>query len=153
MNILSKTFWRLALTLWILIIFLSSTSTASQLCENGFSYVSSLLFQTLHPHSSSYDLVHLLADKGLHVTLFCILAILLWQAIPNIEHKFLILLVCGAFVGSCSEFLQRFFPDRDPAIRDVLINTAGTALGLIICRLTRASARRESFEPEHSAVA
>ncbi len=44
------------------------------------------------------------------------------------------ILLCGAIVGSCSEYLQRFFPDRDPAIRDVLINIGGTALGLLICR-------------------
>ena len=44
-----------------------------------------------------------------------------------------VIVLCGALVGLCSEFLQRFFPDRDPAIRDVIINICGTALGLAIC--------------------
>lgn len=152
MNNLPTSFWRSAVGAWILVIFFSSTSLASQWCESGFTYVSSVLFRQLHPHSSSYDLVHLLADKGLHVTLFCVLAILLWRALPNVQHRILTILLCGAIVGSCSEFLQRFFPGRDPAIRDVLINVAGTALGLALCAITRFNVERRSFEREHSAV-
>jgi VanZ family protein len=151
MNNLPTSFWRSAVAAWIAVIFFSSTSLASEWCESGFSYVSSLLFRQ-HPHSSSYDLVHLLADKGLHVTLFCMLAILLWQALPNVEHRVLIILTCGAAVGSCSEFLQRFFPGRDPAIRDVLINIGGTALGLAFCALGRLSVERRSFARPPSAV-
>lgn len=152
MNNLPTSIWRSALAAWVLLIFFSSTSLASQWCESGFSYVSSVLFRHLHPHSSSYDLFHLLADKGLHVTLFCVLGILLWNAFPNLQHRATTVLVCGAIVGSCSEFLQRFFPGRDPAIRDVLINIGGTALGLALCALRRLSVERRSFEREHSAV-
>lgn len=86
------------------------------------------------PHnSSSFGLIHLLADKGFHVTLFFILAILLWLALVNTAHKEWLILATGAIVGSFSEYLQSFFPDRDPAFRDVLINVGGTALGLLIC--------------------
>ena len=144
-------FWRSAVVVWICIIFFSSTSLASELCEGGFSYVSAILFRRLQPHSSPYDVIHLIADKGLHVTLFCILAILLWQAVPSVSHKIAVILVCGAVVGSCSEFLQRFFPGRDPAIRDVLINVGGTALGLIICSLVtkrNTAAERQSLEQD-----
>ncbi|MBV8897069.1 MAG: VanZ family protein [Acidobacteriaceae bacterium] len=152
MNHPSTSLWRSFVIAWILVIFFSSTSLASQWCESGFAYVSAVLFRRLHPHSSSYDLVHLLADKGLHVTMFCVLAILLWHAFPTIQHKVPTILVCGAIVGSCSEFLQRFFPGRDPAIRDVLINIAGTALGIGLWALLRLSVERRSFEREHSAV-
>jgi VanZ family protein len=132
MSAISVKTWRAAACAWICVIFFSSTTLASQWSESGFNYLSGVVFKQLHPHSSPYDLVHLLADKGLHVTLFCILAILLWQAVPNVRHRAIAILICGAVVGSCSEFLQRFFPDRDPAIRDVLINIAGTALGLFL---------------------
>ncbi len=134
--------WRLAVAAWICVIFFSSTSLASEWCENGFSHLSAVFFGQLHAHSTPYDLVHLLADKGLHVTLFCILAILLWQALANMRRKVITILLCGAIVGSCSEFLQRFFPGRDPAIRDVLINIGGTALGMAICAL---STRKETY--------
>ncbi len=91
-----------------------------------------MFLSQLRPNSSPYGVIHLLADKSVHVGLFCVLAILLWKALPNTARKPLIILAIGALVGSCSEFLQRFFPDRDPAIRDVLINIGGTALGILL---------------------
>jgi VanZ family protein len=125
--------WIWAALAWIGIIFFSSTSLASQWAESSFSLVSGVLLRRLKEDSASYSLVHLLADKGFHISLFCVLAMLLWLALGPAEKKAWIILISGAVVGSLSEFLQRFFPDRDPAFRDVLINTAGTALGLGIC--------------------
>ncbi len=86
----------------------------------------------MEPESQSYTIVHLTADKGLHVTLFCVLAILLWKALGKVPRKPALILLSGAIVGCGSEILQSFFPDRDPAIRDVIINIGGTALGLLI---------------------
>ncbi len=124
--------WTVAVIVWIGVIFFSSTSLAGQWSEEGFSYFSGLLFSGLHPGAPSYDWLHLFADKGFHVMLFFVLALLLWQAVPGIRGKAVVILFAGLVVGSCSEFLQRFFPDRDPAIRDVLINLGGTALGVIV---------------------
>ncbi len=132
MNAVPPIIWRFAVAFWICVIFFSSTSLASKWCESAFAYVSHALWSGLRSDASSYDIVHLLADKGLHVTLFCVLAILLWQAIRRVRYKAWTILVAGIIVGSCSELLQRFFPDRDPAIRDVLINIAGTAVGIAL---------------------
>jgi VanZ family protein len=120
---------------WIGVIFFSSTSLASKWAEGSFGLLSRALLGQMDEHSSSYSVIHLLTDKGFHVTLFCVLAILLWLAVHQSKHKGRIILLVGAVVGSCSEILQRFFPDRDPAIRDVLINIGGTALGIGICLL------------------
>jgi VanZ family protein len=151
--------WRFAVAAWICLIFFSSTSVASEWSESAFSGVTGLLFRQLHPNSHPFEVVHLLADKGLHLTLFCILAILLWQALPQIRRKTITILICGAFVGSCSELLQSFFPGRDPAIRDVFINIAGTAIGIALYRITRTTSRstvhagRLRDEPEIASTA
>ncbi len=125
--------WIWAVVLWIGVIFFSSTSLALKWAEEFFRFLSGLFLSQLPPESSSYGVIHLLADKGFHVSLFCVLAVLLWLALPNMAWKGWVIVLCGAVVGSCSEFLQRFFPDRDPAIRDVIINIGGTAVGLAIC--------------------
>ncbi|MFL6350600.1 MAG: VanZ family protein [Bryobacteraceae bacterium] len=122
--------WILVLIAWVGVIFFSSTSLASQWCEQGFHFLSALMFNHLRPEDSSYGLIHLLADKGVHVSLFFVLAVLLWKILPNAEWKVGCILLLGAGVGSASEFLQSFFPGRDPAVRDVLINIAGTAVGV-----------------------
>jgi VanZ family protein len=131
----AKWAWRAAVAVWICVIFFSSTSLASAWCETAFANFAGMVLKQAPPQSSFYNLLHLLTDKGLHVMLFCVLGVLLWQALPNVRRKTLPILACGAVVGSCSEFLQRFFPDRDPAIHDVLINIAGTGLGIFVCWL------------------
>ncbi len=125
--------WVWAAFVWIGVIFFSSTTLASGWAEESFSVLSATFLGNLQPHSASYGIIHLLADKGFHVALFCVLAVLLWQALRHSEKKVWVILLSGAVVGSCSEFLQRFFPGRDPAIRDVLINIGGTTIGIAFC--------------------
>ena len=128
---------------WIGVIFFSSTSRALLICETAFAYVSLLLLDPETLKTPSFHIMHFLADKGLHVTLFFVLAVLLWNAMPNQRNRLVVIPLMGLAVGSCSEFLQRFFPDRDPAIRDVLINLGGTVLGAAACWLF-SRARRSS---------
>lgn len=134
--------WIWAVFIWTGGILFSSTSLASQWAEHFFSFLSEDLFSSVDRNSSSYGVLHLIADKGFHVSLFCVLAILLWLALRNGTRKPWIIILCGALVGSSSEFFQRFFPDRDPALRDVLINIAGTALGVAFCLVASRIQRR-----------
>lgn len=146
--------WIWAVFIWIGVILFSSTSLASQWAEHFFSFLSEDLFSSVDRNSSSYGVLHLIADKGFHVSLFCVLAILLWLALRNGIRKPWIIILCGAVVGSSSEFLQRFFPDRDPALRDVLINIGGTAFGVAVCiaasRIQRRLTRQPSEVAKHS---
>lgn len=126
--------WAWAAVAWVGVIFFSSTSLAGQSSEEAFSALSHL-FTHLQPGTSSYDVMHLLADKSVHIALFTVFAVLLWGALPRTARKVPWILLIGAFIGSCSELLQNFFPGRDPAIRDVLINIGGTSLGIILAAL------------------
>ena len=125
--------WIVAVVLWIGVIFFSSTSLAAVWCEEAFHFLSALIFGQFGPDNSSYSLIHLLADKSVHVSLFLVLAFLLWKLFRDAPRKIVLILAAGAVIGSASEFLQRFFPGRDPAVRDVLLNAASTALGAVIC--------------------
>jgi VanZ family protein len=138
--------WSWAVIGWIGLIFFSSTSIAGIWSERAFKYLVSLLLRHLRPDSPSYGLLHYLAHKSVHLTLFFVLAILLWKALSNPRRKIVVILLIGAIVGSCSEFLQRFFPGRDPAILDVLINIGATALGV------GASLAFSKLQVKHSAV-
>ena len=124
--------WWVAVVGWIGVIFFSSTSTASRWCESAFSYLSGMFMSDLPRDSKPFGAIHLAADKGLHLTLFAILAVLLCQAMVSPRYKIIRILSFGLVAGCCSEYLQSFFPDRDPAIHDVFINLAGTALGMLI---------------------
>jgi VanZ family protein len=139
--------WAVAVLAWIGVIFFSSTSIASDWSEAAFQFISGIFFPHLGAQDDSYGLLHLVADKGFHVALFCVLAVLLWNLLSTPRWKKSRILLAGAVVGSCSEFLQRFFPGRDPAIRDVLINVAGTAVGMAAMLII---ARRRSRTQEEA---
>src|SRR5581483_718197 len=77
--------WIWAAFVWIGVIFFSSTTLASKWAEMSFSSLADILLRHFQHGSTSYGIVHLLADKGFHVTLFCVLAVLLWQALRYSE--------------------------------------------------------------------
>ena len=139
--------WAWAAVDWEGVIFFSSTSLAGQSSEEAFSALSHL-FTHLQPGTSSYNVMHLLADKSVHIALFTVFAVLLWGALSRIPKKVLWILLIGAFIGSCSELLQNFFPGRDPAIRDVLINIGGTGLGIGVSALISKLRLSTSRQPE-----
>jgi VanZ family protein len=77
--------------------------------------------------------------KCAHVTEYAILALLLWRALrsaPTLRTKMSIvfgavLLACVVFAVS-DEFHQSFVKSRTPTVRDVLLDSAGALLGLLI---------------------
>jgi VanZ family protein len=146
--------WGWSAVVWVVVIFFSSSSLAEKSSEEAFSALSRLLLAQLQPGTPSYNIVHLLADKSVHIGLFAVFAVLLWRALANTRRRIGWILLLGAITGTCSEILQSFFPGRDPAFTDVLINIAGTALGITVSaifsklhasgRLPRLSLSRQS---------
>ena len=129
-----------ALTAWIGIIFFSSTGIAGYWSERTFCYGAGKLFWGLPTDSFPYRLIHFAAEKSVHVSLFLVLAILLWQCLPSVRRKIPVILFIAAAVGSISEYLQSFFPGRDPAFRDVCINVLGATVGTLMILMAQ---RRE----------
>lgn len=116
---------------------------AGQWCEQLYRRLWAFLFGAPPPPNASEQWIHFVAHKSVHVALFLVFAVLLWNALPEIRWKFALIVLIGLVAGTCSELLQRLFPDRDPSVRDVLINVSATVLGAAIC-LAR---KRERFTP------
>jgi VanZ family protein len=133
--------WAWAAVGWIALVFFSSTTVAGQWCEHAFRFLYILCLGHRAQAAPAFTLASFVAEKGFHVGLFSILAVLLWNALGSVPSKGVNVLALGLVIGSASEFLQGFFPGRDPAIRDVMLNLAGTALGLVMT-LALARSRR-----------
>jgi VanZ family protein len=143
----------IATVAWVAGIFFSSSSLAGKWSEDVFRAISAVLFgQALRSGNPFYGSIHLLADKGFHVTMFTVLAILLWMSLRSASKKIAPIILIGAAVGSVSEYLQSFFPGRDPALKDVLINLGGTVLGTLIMMffVTRSSGSSARTDPNKS---
>jgi len=129
----SRRVWLAASAAWTGLILFSSTSLAAEYCERAFASLYGSMVRTHFPSDEAFDLLHFLAEKGLHLTLFFVLGILLWRVFSASRLRRLgEVVLAGLIVGMASELLQTFFPGRDPAIRDVLINMAGAFLGAAV---------------------
>ena len=128
----SPRIWYPAVCAWVGVILFSSTALAQQYCY--------LAFDALHRWllgggagagpGGEYLLLRALASKALHLALFFLLAVLLSRVVSGSRtQRFVHIVAIGLLTGCASETLQAFFPGRDPALRDVLINVFGTALG------------------------
>lgn len=126
--------------MWLGVIFTASGDSKS------FAHSSRLLGPLLHwlfPHLSgpSVDNVVTLVRKCAHLTEYAILGFLFWRALrkpvkgdPRAwswkEAAWSVLFV--VLYAGTDEFHQHFVPGRDASIRDVMIDTTGASLGMIL---------------------
>jgi VanZ like family len=111
------------------LIALSCTDIAGAWCSNTFD----LGFRSLFADSPGpFGTIRFIAEKSIHVTLFTTLGFTLLLLFQGASRKTLLALVTGCTLGCCSELFQRLFPTRDPAIRDVLINSCSVSAGVAI---------------------
>lgn len=120
---------------WMLIIFIFSSQPGDTSEETSklVIYIFNLL--GLNLNSVFGTLADFVVRKCAHFSEYFILYMLIYNALKeNISFKkALILSLFGVFLyASSDEFHQSFVPGRGPAFRDVLIDTSGGLLGLII---------------------
>jgi VanZ family protein len=124
---------------WMALIFSASSDVKS------FDHSSRLLAPLLHwlfPQmpESTVHLIVLIARKTAHFGEYAVLALLLWRVLRkpvkndpwlwNWRDARLVLLLVALYAAS-DEFHQLFVINREASVRDVLIDTAGGAGGLL----------------------
>jgi VanZ family protein len=77
-------------------------------------------------------LMNLIIRKAMHLFLFAILAILLKVNFYNIKGSYLIAWLGATLYGLGDEFHQSLVPERESSIFDVMIDSTGACLGLIV---------------------
>jgi len=137
--------WWLPVLVWMVLIFSASADTQSYHHSSSlFEPLLRWLFPTLPP--ATVAVIHHLFRKTCHLTEYAILALLCWRAlhqpVKRDPHPWrwdeagLALAVVFAYAAS-DEFHQIFVPNRTPLVSDVMIDTSGGALGLLLLWLGR----------------
>jgi VanZ family protein len=130
----ARRLWLIVSGAWIAVTLLSSTGLAAVYCSHAFVW---LYGSTIGKHFTShkaYDRLYFIAQKSLHLTLFFVLGVMLWQVfLVPAGRRLIFVVLAGLIVGASSEILQFYFPNHDPEITDVLINMVGTFLGAGAC--------------------
>jgi VanZ family protein len=130
-------YW-LPLLIWLVVIFLGSTSVMS--AEHTSRYIVPFLLW-LKPGMSPTAIwtILVVVRKCAHVSEYAVLALLLWRALRSVRAlQPKTLAVFGAVLGGCTlfaasdEFHQMFVNSRTPSVRDVFLDVAGALVGLLI---------------------
>lgn len=95
--------------------------------------VISFLLPTIEVNQS---FLHLLIRKGAHFSVYLILGILTSNAlrlngVSGIKQFGFSLLICALYAMS-DEFHQSFVPGRGPSLQDVLIDSSGATVGILL---------------------
>ena len=132
------THW-LPLLFWMVVIFGASTGLGSP--ENTSRFVVPFLLW-LNPHMSwgTIKLVHLCVRKTAHAVEYAMLGFLIWRVVHSAAtlasirpaRHFRLALLLAALYAATDEAHQIFVPGREAAVRDVLLDTCGAALGLAV---------------------
>jgi len=132
-------YW-LPLVLWLIVPFLASSDSKSY---QHSSRIIAPLLHWLFPHLSqnAIDFCVLLARKGAHLTEYAIMAFLFWRALrkpkrhdprPWSWREAGLAVLFVAIYASTDEFHQIFVPTREASVHDVVIDTTGGALGMLL---------------------
>ena len=124
--------------LWMGVIFYMSNQPAtisSIHSGNTISLISKLpLIGDIMEYLMSINIGEFIVRKSAHMFSYCILAILLFMSVYEKDiKKSSIISFLSTFLYACSdEFHQLFIPGRSGEIRDVMIDSIGGIIGIVI---------------------
>jgi VanZ family protein len=130
-------YW-LPLLLWLGVIFVGSTDLMS--AEHTSRFIIPFL-QWLKPDISPATLasIHFVVRKCAHVSEYAVLGLLLLRAAIRMTNQnrsmsvlYVSVWIACLFVAITDEFHQTFVISRGASVRDIMIDSAGAILGLLI---------------------
>lgn len=128
--------------LWMIIIFVFSNQqgTVSSNLSQGITRFIYNLLNKLFTGNIDIDVFHYFIRKAAHFTIYFILGILVTRAlIIDIKPSKVIpiaLLFCVLYAGT-DEFHQLFISGRSGQLTDVIIDSAGATVGIILYKLVK----------------
>lgn len=135
-----KTLKWLAVAVWMGVIFIYSNQPAVVSSEKSGFVIEMFKALGLNLNSIFGDLASFVVRKTAHFTEYFILYILVYNAVLESKEKKKSLLysIIIVFLYACSdEIHQIFIPGREGRIKDVMIDTSGGILALIIMAFTK----------------
>lgn len=108
------------------------------------SFVKDLVYRLFPGLSGAGEGGHGLLRKLAHFTEFACLGAFLTRFLFLLDKPRLLALAGAFLVACCDETIQRFVPDRGPSFKDVMIDTSGALLGMILLLVGYACIKRKN---------
>ena len=122
----------IAVVLWMILIFnlSSQVSKQSNQLSTGITMVIEKTVLKVVPNANfNIQSINHIVRKNAHFFVYLVLGILVMNAIRN--NKYFALMICVLYAIS-DELHQFFVPGRGPGIKDVLIDSMGAVIGILI---------------------
>lgn len=133
--------------LWMIIIFMFSAQDGGESSKNNVFIIEMLKYMGIDLSSSiPLDLANFIIRKAAHFFEYFILGLLIYKTLESYLWRFEAQVsAAAAFLYACSDELHQYFiPGRAAQVRDVLIDTAGAVMGILIIWLTK---NRHKIQP------
>ncbi|SHI06907.1 VanZ family protein [Clostridium grantii] len=124
-----------SLLVWMSVIFIFSHQPASVSSENNKLVIYIFNYMGIDLNSIFGDITNFIIRKTAHITEYLILYILIIRVLKisnNDKGQYIKALVYVFLYASSDEIHQIFVENRGPSVKDVLIDTCGGILGMII---------------------
>jgi len=126
-DVFSQRIWWILVVLWCIIIFGLTASPSSTAKNTGV-----VIKQATHAPAKQIIPLNIIVRKTAHITLFGVLALLLFNAT---KYNALLSFLLATTYGASDELHQMFVPNRTPLLSDVAIDSTGVLITLIIASL------------------
>ena len=116
--------------IWMIFIFIMSHTNGND-SSNQTNFIAEIILKVIN---IDRDTLTFIIRKAAHMSEYAILLLLLYYALSNVISKHtLSLSLLVTFIYACSdEFHQLFIPGRSGQFKDVLIDTSGALIMLMI---------------------
>ena len=118
---------------WMLVIFLMSNEVSTDSTARSDEIVRTIKSIGV---STPADLLTFLVRKAAHISAYFVLGILIFNLLKEYNlgvKKMIFISIAIAMLYACTDELhQMFVPGRSGEVRDVLIDTAGAAVGVVV---------------------
>jgi VanZ family protein len=137
--------WGLVL-IWMIVIFLFSSQNGDKSSENNKFIVYILNTLGIDINTILSGNADFIIRKAAHFTEYFILYFLLYNALKEdfyFTHSTMFALIITFLYAVSDEFHQSFVPGRGPAFKDVLIDTSGGVVCMVVIYLSKIIRKRK----------
>jgi VanZ family protein len=149
----------LPVLLWMVFIFVMSTDAGSSVHTSS---VLEPVVQWIDPSISpeQFDFVHFLVRKSAHLTEYAVLALLMLRALRSSRlsnvgrwsmRAAAVTLLASAAYATTDEFHQSFVMGRTASVHDILVDSCGALVAIVVAGLMARDFKREPKQKSYAA--
>ncbi|WML46177.1 VanZ family protein [Neobacillus sp. PS3-40] len=124
---MGKKKWIITLILWLAMIFI-----CTQLPYFKGENTEAAIHKTISTSHVDLKLLNLIVRKATHLTVFGILAVLFFKSLGKFRFAYILSWFLTVVYAITDEYHQSFMPGRESSYKDVMLDSIGAILALLI---------------------